>query len=52
VIPGRVYFRIHVGAGGLFGAFAHDHHIKPIQLAGGTIKVKDELESAFQLFLK
>ena len=26
--------------------------IKPIQLAGGTIKVKDELESEFQLFLK
>jgi len=26
--------------------------IKPIQLAGGTIKVKDELESEFELFLK
>jgi polyisoprenoid-binding protein YceI len=26
--------------------------IKPIQLAGGTVKVKDELESEFELFLK
>ncbi len=26
--------------------------IKPIQLAGGTIKVKDELEAEFELFLK
>jgi hypothetical protein len=26
--------------------------IKPIQLAGGTVKVKDELEVEFELFLK
>jgi hypothetical protein len=26
--------------------------IKPIQLAGGTVKVKDELETQFELFLK
>src|SRR5438046_1694676 len=26
--------------------------IKPIQLAGGTIKVKDELQVEFELFLK
>jgi polyisoprenoid-binding protein YceI len=26
--------------------------IKPIQLAGGTIKVKDDLETEFELFLK
>jgi hypothetical protein len=26
--------------------------IKPIQLAGGTIKVKDELETEFELYLK
>ena len=26
--------------------------IKPIQLGGGTIKVKDELETEFELFLK
>jgi polyisoprenoid-binding protein YceI len=26
--------------------------IKPIQLAGGTVKVKDELETEFELFLK
>jgi len=26
--------------------------IKPIQLGGGTIKVKDELETEFEIFLK
>jgi polyisoprenoid-binding protein YceI len=26
--------------------------IKPIQLGGGTIKVKDDLESEFEIFLK
>ena len=26
--------------------------IKPIQLGGGTIKVKDDLETEFQLFMK
>ena len=26
--------------------------IRPVQLAGGTIKVKDELRTEFELFLK
>ena len=32
VIPGRGYFRIHVGTGGLFGAFAHDHLIEAAKI--------------------
>ena len=28
VIPGRGHFQIHVGTGGLFGAFAHNHTIE------------------------
>jgi len=34
VIPGRGYFRIHVGTGGLFGAFGHDHLIEATKIEG------------------
>jgi polyisoprenoid-binding protein YceI len=34
VIAGRGYFRIHVGTGGLFGAFAHDHLIEAGKVEG------------------
>jgi polyisoprenoid-binding protein YceI len=34
VIPQRGYFRIHVGTGGLFGAFAHDHSIEAQKITG------------------
>jgi polyisoprenoid-binding protein YceI len=34
VIPQRGYFRIHVAAGGLFGAFAHDHSIEARKITG------------------
>jgi len=33
-MPGRGYFRIHVGTGGLFGAFAHDHLIEARKVEG------------------
>jgi hypothetical protein len=29
-----------------------DSAIKPIQLSGGTIKLKDEVETEFEIFLK
>src|SRR5436853_3250669 len=34
MIPGRGYFRIHVGTGGMFGAFAHDHLIEAQKMEG------------------
>src|SRR6516162_4385734 len=34
VIPQQGYFRIHVGTGGLFGAFAHDHSIEAQKITG------------------
>ena len=37
VIPGRGYFRIHVGTGGLFGAFAHDHLIEARKVEGCAV---------------
>jgi hypothetical protein len=36
VIPGRGHFYIHVGTGGLFGAFAHDHLIEAQRRAQKT----------------
>ena len=34
LISGRGYFRIHADAGGLFGAFAHDHLIEAQKIEG------------------
>src|ERR1051325_10763505 len=34
VIPGRGYFRIHVGTGGLFGGFAHEHLVEAQKMEG------------------
>jgi len=34
VVPGRGFFRIHVGSGGLFGAFAHNHLIEAQKTEG------------------
>jgi len=50
VIPGRGYFRIHVGAGGLFGAFAHDHHIEAQKVEGcANVDAKDLTHSSIKL---
>src|SRR6187551_86605 len=50
VIPGRGYFRIHVGAGGLFGAFAHDHHIEAQKVQGcAIVEAKDLTHSSIKL---
>ena len=50
VIPGRGYFRIHVGSGGLFGAFAHDHHIEAQKVEGcANLDAKDLTHSSIKL---
>src|SRR5262245_52421447 len=37
VMPGRGHFYIHVGTGGLFGAFAHDHLIEAQRIEGCAV---------------
>jgi polyisoprenoid-binding protein YceI len=37
VVPGLGYFRIHVGTGGLFGVFAHDHLIEAEKIEGCAV---------------
>jgi polyisoprenoid-binding protein YceI len=50
VIPGRGYFRVHVGTGGLFGAFAHDHLIEAQKLEGcAVLDAKDLTHSSIKL---
>jgi polyisoprenoid-binding protein YceI len=50
VVPGRGYFRIHVGTGGLFGAFAHDHLIEAQKVEGcATVDAKDLTHSSIKL---
>jgi polyisoprenoid-binding protein YceI len=50
VIPGRGYFRIHVGTGGLFGSFAHDHLIEAQKVEGcAIIDAKDPTHSSIKL---
>jgi len=34
VAPGKGFFRVHADAGGLFGAFAHDHLIEAAKIEG------------------
>ena len=49
VIPARGHFQVHVGAGGLFGAFAHDHLIEAQKIEGCVkLDVKDPTMSAFK----
>ena len=43
VIPGRGHFYIHVGAGGLFGAFAHDHLIEAQRIEGCAVIDSNDL---------
>ena len=50
VIPGRGHFQIHVGAAGLFGAFAHNHLIESEKITGcATIDSKDVTHSSIKL---
>jgi len=50
VIPGRGHFQIHVGTGGLFGAFAHDHLIQAETITGcATVESGDLTRSAIRL---
>jgi polyisoprenoid-binding protein YceI len=37
VIPGKGFFRIYADAGGLFGAFAHDHLIEAQKIEGCAV---------------
>jgi polyisoprenoid-binding protein YceI len=37
VVPGRGHFQIHVGTGGLFGAFAHDHLVEAQKIEGCAV---------------
>src|SRR5499433_3276193 len=43
VIPGRGHFYMHVGAGGLFGAFAHDHLIEAQKIEGCAVIDSNDL---------
>ena len=50
VIPGRGYFRIHVGTAGIFGAFAHEHFIEAQKVAGcATVDSKNVMDSSIRL---
>ena len=50
VIPARGHFYIHVGTGGLFGAFAHDHLIEAQRIEGcAVIDPNDLTHSSIKL---
>ena len=50
VIPGRSHFQIHVGTGGLFGAFAHNHVIEAQKIEGCVkLDAKDPTMSSLKL---
>ena len=50
VIPNRGYFRIHVGTGGLFGAFVHDHSIEAQKVEGcAVLDARDLTHSSIKL---
>ena len=50
IIPRRGHFQIHVGTGGLFGAFAHDHLIQSETITGcATLEPKDLTRSSIKV---
>ena len=50
VVPGRSHFQIHVGTGGLFGSFAHDHLIEAQNIDGcATIDTTNLAHSSVKL---
>jgi polyisoprenoid-binding protein YceI len=49
-IPGRGYFRVHVGTGGLFGGFAHEHLIEAHTIKGcAEIDTENRIHSSIHL---
>ncbi len=53
VVPGRGFFRIHAGTGGLFGAFAHNHIIEAQKIEGcATVDSKDLTHSSIKLIFQ
>ena len=50
VLPGRGYFRIHVGTAGLFGSLGHDHSIEAQKVMGcAMIDANDVAHSSVKL---
>src|SRR5438045_3352119 len=50
VVSGRGFFRIHVGTGGVFGAFAHDHLIEAQKVEGcAMLDARDLTHSSIKL---
>src|SRR2546425_1146197 len=50
VIPGRGHFQVHVGTGGLFGAFAHNHLIQSERITGcAMLDQKDLTRSSIKV---
>jgi len=50
VVPGRGYFRVHAGAAGIFGVFAHEHFIEAQKVAGcDAIDSKELTHSSIKL---
>jgi len=50
VVPGQGYFRIHVGTGGVFGSFAHNHLIEAQKISGcAIIDSRDLAHSSIKL---
>jgi polyisoprenoid-binding protein YceI len=50
VVPGRGYFRIHVGTAGLFGGLGHDHSIEAQKVMGcAMIDSNDVAHSSVKL---
>src|SRR5207244_7114728 len=50
VLPGRGYFRIHVGTAGLFGGLGHEHSIEAQKVTGcAMIDSNDVAHSSIKL---
>jgi polyisoprenoid-binding protein YceI len=50
IVPQQGYFRIHVGTGGVFGAFAHNHLIEAQRITGcASVDPKDVTHSSIKL---
>ena len=50
IVPGRGFFRVHTGSGGLFGAFAHDHLIEAGKIEGcAAVDLQNLAQSSVKL---
>src|SRR4029077_9048345 len=43
VVPGKGYFRIHVGTSGLFGGLGHEHSIEAQNVTGCAMIVSNDV---------